>query len=315
MLQREQDPMQIYDNTSVVESLSYSTAMESLTKRHGSLDRMEDAMPASKMDDSRTLSPTSVQDVDVPEDNNAAKKIVVVDLLKQLVDSEARSTQDPFINSPAKTRTPPKHPMSSPVFKMPMTSPFRKQSEDIGNGWNAKGLQKATKQDWEGALQCFENALQVRIQVLGENHRVVANTMNNAGIAMGRLGREQEAMGHLEKALKIRTLLHGTNHADVAATLHNIGNVRQQMADYQGALESFTKAKRILAQLLGDSSVQVARAWNAIGHVHFEAHDFTGAHDAYTHAHDAFRRAGRPEDDIEVEQTKLDLEEAEQLLD
>lgn len=195
-----------------------------------------------------------------------------------------------------------------------MTSPFRKQSEAVGAGWNAKGLQKATKQDWEGALQCFENALQIRIQVLGDNHKDVANTMNNAGIALGRLDREEEAMGHLEKALKIRTLLHGTEHADVAATLHNIGNVRQQMADYQGALESFTEARRIQEHLLGDSCAQLARAWNAIGHVHFEAQDFTEARDAYTHALDAFRRAGRPEDDIEVGHIKLDLEEVEQLL-
>ena len=289
------------------------TTTDSLMERDNNLDRMEDAMPASKMDDSRTLSPTSVQDS--PEDIIAAKKNVVVDdWMKQLVDVESRSSQDSFNGSPSKARTPPKYPMTSPVSKKLMTSPFRKQSEAIGNGWNAKGLQKATKQDWEGALQCFENALQIRIQVLGENHKDVANTMNNAGIAMGRLGREEEAMEHLEKALKIRTLLHGTDHADVAATLHNIGNIRQQMADYQGALESFTEARRILEQLLGDGSVQVARAWNAIGHVHFEAQDFAEARDAYTHALGAFRRAGRPEDDIEIGQTKLDVAEAEQLL-
>jgi Tfp pilus assembly protein PilF len=294
--------------------------MHDAMKRDGSLESMEDTMlPDSKMDDARTLSPTSVQDVPEHVKSNA-----VFDWIKQLVDDKARSSSSvktPIKSVPqesipelASTKTPPKHTLSPQVSKMPMTVSFRKQSEAVGAGWNAKGLQKAAKQDWKGALQCWENALEIRIQVLGENHKDVANTMNNAGIAMGRLGREEGAMDHLEKALSIRTKLNGTEHADVAATLHNIGNVKQQMGDFQGALESFTEAKRIQQHLLGDSSLQMARAWNAIGHVHFEANDFKEARDAYSHAVDTYRRAGRAENDLEVEHTMIDLKEAEQLL-
>jgi tetratricopeptide (TPR) repeat protein len=295
--------------------------MHDAMKRDGSLESMEDAMPASKMDvASRTLSPRSV----LPDVHDDVKTNAVVDWIKQLVDDKVRSSssfktpiksvsQESFAHS-ASTKTPPKHPLSPPVTKMPMTVSFRKQSEAVGAGWNAKGIQKATKQDWEGALQCWENALEIRIQVLGDNHKDVANTMNNAGIAMGRLGREEEAMEHLQKALAIRIRLHGTEHADVAATLHNIGNVNQQRGDFQGALESFIEAKRIQQHLLGDSTVQVARAWNAIGHVHFEVDDYKEARDAYCHALDTFKRVGRAEDDLEVEHTMLDLKEAEQLL-
>lgn len=294
--------------------------MHDAMKRDGSLESMEDAMPASKMDAaSRTFSPTSVQDVLEDVKTNA-----VFDWIKQLIDDKARSSSSyntPTKSAPeesipelASTKTPPKHPLSPQVSKMPMTVSFRKQSEAVGAGWNAKGLQKAAKQDWKGALKCWENALEIRLQVLGDNHKDVANTMNNAGIAMGRLGREEGAMDHLEKALVIRTKLYGTEHADVAATLHNIGNVKQQMGDYHGALESFTEAKRTQQHLRGDSSVQVARAWNAIGHVHFQGDDFKEARDAYNHALDTFQRAGRAENDLEVEHTMLDLKEAEQLL-
>jgi hypothetical protein len=57
----------------------------------------------------------------------------------------------------------------------------------MSNGWNAKGLEKARHGKWEQALSCWQNALEIRRQVLGESHSDVANTWNNIGIALGKL--------------------------------------------------------------------------------------------------------------------------------
>ena len=276
-----------------------------------SLESMEETLRGKQLeplDPSRTLSPSSVVASNV--EDHAANPFFVIDWFKHLRmmnDNDAPSS----FKTPQK-QAPPSHP-SSPS-KLPANSPFRKQSEAVGAGWNAKGLQKARKDDWEGALQCWEMALEIRSQVLGENHKDVSNTHNNLGISLGRLGREEEAMVHLQKALQIRTSLYGRKHQDIAATHHNIGNVRQQTGDYAGALESFEEARRIQEELQGSASVQVARAYNAIGHLHFEAQHYTKARDAYSLALATFRKAGRADSDMEVAHTKQDLQEAEDLL-
>lgn len=290
-----------------------------MAKSDASLESMEDAhaVPKGSMDTARTLSPSSVCATSV-EDHNS-NPFFVVDWFKHLrvsdkensYKSPVKQSKDPSPSNASSATQPVTPPVNS---KLPVVSPFRKQSEAIGAGWNAKGLQKARKDDWEGALQCWERALSIRQQVLGDSHKDVSNTHNNLGIALGRLGREEEAMTHLQKALEIRTTLYGSQHQDVAATLHNVGNVRQQSGDYTGALESFEQAKSIQEGLLGDSSVHVARAWNAIGHLHFEAQQYVKARDAYNHALDTLGKAGRNEDDMEVQHTKLDIQEAEELL-
>jgi hypothetical protein len=120
----------------------------------------------------------------------------------------------------------------------PPSSPnatFRERSINIGNIWNARGLHKAEKDQWASALKCWRNALEIRIQVLGESHVDVANTWNNYGIALGKVAAsEMDAVSHgrleaatvesryedavfaLENALRLRTLHFGRNHTEVA---------------------------------------------------------------------------------------------------
>lgn len=109
---------------------------------------------------------------------------------------------------------------TSPSNKKEAVNSFKKRGIAIGNGYNAKGLQKAKKGAWEEALCCWENALEIRTQVLGETHVDVANTYNNIGIALGKLNRPQEAIENLQRALEIRTEHYGRTHSEVAATLH-----------------------------------------------------------------------------------------------
>jgi tetratricopeptide (TPR) repeat protein len=209
--------------------------------------------------------------------------------------------------------TPPRHPSSN--LSRPLPPTFATKKEAIGNGWNAKGVQKAKCEHWEEALACWEKALEIRLEVFGEVHKDVANTLNNMGVALGRLERHSEAMELLERALKVRTEIYGKKHLEIAATLHNIGNVLHQMDDYSGALQCFLETRRIQEEVLGDKDIQVARTLNAIGHLHFEcAQAYKKACEAYTEARDVFLRAGINEDNEELQNTYLDIAEVEQLL-
>lgn len=160
-------------------------------------------------------------------------------------------------------------------------SPHKRKIEAIGNGWNAKGLQNAKAGQWEKAVRCWENALDIRLQVLGEHHADVANTWNNLGIALGKMCDYHRAMACLNQALEIRTLIHYNNNnnggagwrnnnqdLEIAATLQNIGNIFQQMKDYNGALACFEQAK--MTQLAWKEHVLVARTCTAVGRLHAE---------------------------------------------
>lgn len=206
--------------------------------------------------------------------------------------------------------TPPRTPQPSSLPQ----SGFRKRSIAIGNGWNAKGLQKAKLGKWDAALSCWENALEIRVQVLGESHPDVANTCNNMGIALGRVGRADEAMGHLKRALGIRVERYGLRSREVAATLHNMGNVLQQSGNLQAAVECFCETKKLQEQVHGPHHVQVARACVAMGQTYSQAAELADAREAYGDALSIFRTAGLDETNVEVRNVLEDIAELDMLL-
>ena len=222
-----------------------------------------------------------------------------------------RSTSSTSHGSSAALANPPVR-ATPAVVKM---SPFKRKSIAIGNGWNAKGLQKAKKGSWESALLCWQNALEIREQVLGDSHPDTANTLNNCGIAMGKLGRFDEAIEVLERALEIRAEHYGTRqHPEVAATLHNIGNVLHQAQDRAGAIQCFWDAKLLQEKILGPDHVQVARACVAIGNVYYEALQYDDAREAYHDALLVFTNAGLAADHAEVLAMQQDISDLDAII-
>jgi len=252
-------------------------------------------------------------------DSASLKPFFIMDWLEQVDRRDLAMVQQMLQepnNDPTARRlfgSPSRSPSSTPM-KTNDESPFRRRSVELGNGWNAKGLQKAKLGAWEEALSCWENALEIRTQVLGLNHLDVANTHNNMGIAMGKLGRIDDAVVFLQKALKIRTEHYGGEHTEVAATLHNIGNVLQQGGDLESAVECFCESKRLQEKLLGPNHVQVARACIAMGHTYYHAMEYKDAREAYGDALSIFKRAGVPIDNVEVQNTIRNVDELNHFL-
>lgn len=196
----------------------------------------------------------------------------------------------------------------------------------MGNGWNAKGLKKAKQGLWQDALACWDNALEIRIQVLGTWHVDVANTYNNRGIALGKLGKWDAAVFSLEQALQIRKQVLGSHHSQVAATMHNLANVHHQAGDLQGAILLLAQCKGIYANMnmmqqqqeqeskssLGEQ--QVARACVAMGHVYFEAAQYCDATEAYLEALQIYKQLGTSEEDHHVLEIREDLQQLERIM-
>jgi tetratricopeptide (TPR) repeat protein len=201
---------------------------------------------------------------------------------------------------------------------------FLERSIHIGNIWNARGLHKAENGLWTSALKCWDNALEIRMQVLGETHIDVANTWNNYGIALGELAASnltlrhqyfQDAVHALQCALRIRILHYGEAHVEVAAVLHNLGNLHHQMESSQEAVSYFCAAKRIQEQVYGGSNhVFVARTCLAVGHAYYHAGAYLDARASYLDAIQIFREAGVSMLDAEVRLVHADIMHINKLL-
>jgi len=228
------------------------------------------------------------------------------------ISSPGCSSSEKRSSSPA-----PRSPTSATTTTTTATTPFaffRERSIKVGNSWNAKGLRQAKVGAWSEALRCWENALEIRTQVLGETHLDVANTWNNIGIAQGKLDLIPDAIESLQRALAIRIEHLGREHEEVATTLHNIGNIFQQGNDLEAAVKCFCESKQLHEKLLGPNHVQVARACVAMGHTYYQAGEYKDAREAYLDALIIFERSGLSKGDIEVQNTLGDVQEIDRLL-
>jgi len=266
--------------------------------------------------------------------SSVALPFFIMDCLED-VDPESLELVHRLLQTPPSKKSalnlvpPPKSPKQEslkPVRKDLFTS-FQQRSIAVGNGYNAKGIQKARQGHWERALRCWENALEIRLQISasssgGEegNHSNnstleldVANTRNNIGIALGKLNRLPEAVASLEEALQIRQQQYGDIHPEVAATLHNLGNVFQQAGDYAQAIHYFGACRHMQECIAGTvDHLEVARACLAMGHTYYQAGGCgEDARAAYADALQIFHRVGLPADDPEVLTTLDDVRDAD----
>jgi tetratricopeptide (TPR) repeat protein len=280
----------------------------------------KDESPCKAAERSAQASPSDAMSHPTHRSSSTTEKpFFIMDWLEQ-VDPKAIALAQQILQTPQKHATPTiKADPSSSLKEVrkdlftPNPSHFLQRSISIGNGYNAKGIQKARQGDWEKALDCWNNALEIRSQILGESHVDVANTLNNIGIALGKLNRSEEAIVSLHRALEIRIDHYGPEHAEVAATLHNIGNIYQLHGDFEAAIHYFCQCKLLQENIFGSSdNVEVARACIAMGHTYFRAEAFLDAREAYTDALLIFQHIGLPDDDPEVQATIDDIRDLDQ---
>lgn len=162
-----------------------------------------------------------------------------------------------------------------------------RRSLEMAQAWNMKGLQKAheasangSARSWEDALLAWNNALEIITALLGKKHVQYAMVMNNRGIAMGRLGRFDEAFQALNVALEIRqsrlvppanqpgtsknktkrhsgtvtsanntsNMNNSSTFEEVISTLHNLANVYQAKGDLSTALSVLGYARGLCCE-------------------------------------------------------------------
>lgn len=103
------------------------------------------------------------------------------------------------------------------------------------------------------ADKVFEQALAVRIRVLGEDHLAVARVLNNLGAVRSQLGRTDEAIAAHSRALAIQRRAAGDD-SETYSSLRGLAMLQIQKGDFAEALDSFRKAEGIAGKKYGDKS-------------------------------------------------------------
>ncbi len=114
------------------------------------------------------------------------------------------------------------------------------------------------------AIEYYEKALKIDIEVYGDKHPNVATRYNNIGAAWIKLGDSKKAIDYFETALKIGLAVYGDKHPDVAASYYNIGSALVSLEEYKKAIEYYEKSLQIGLEAYGVRHPNVARIYNNI---------------------------------------------------
>ena len=114
------------------------------------------------------------------------------------------------------------------------------------------------RQAFAAAQSAFEEALQLREQVLGKDHDAVAVSLDALAGLHAEMGRYAEAEALYRRALKIEQTRHGTEHWKVALRLNNLAEVYRLRADYVRAEELLRQALAIDTAVWGEKHANVA---------------------------------------------------------
>lgn len=138
---------------------------------------------------------------------------------------------------------------------------FPKNHPSIASALSNLGIIHFRKQNYDQALEYYQEALPILESAFGGVHIDIAKVLNNLASIHYIKGNQKEALKLCLRSLKIKDLILEKPHHDIGETLENLGNIccadnnEMQAADYyQQALDiynQFLPAKTpILIQLL-----------------------------------------------------------------
>jgi serine/threonine-protein kinase len=134
------------------------------------------------------------------------------------------------------------------------------------------------------ALPLYEEALSLRRRVLGDEHRMTADTLSNLGACRFDAGDAVGAESALREALAIFERVLPPNAAPMAKTLNNLALVRQQRRALDEARVLYERALSIHRAAYGDNHALVASTLNNLGLVAEDADDPATARARYEQA-------------------------------
>ncbi|MBC1241024.1 tetratricopeptide repeat protein [Nostoc sp. 2RC] len=141
---------------------------------------------------------------------------------------------------------------------------------------NLAGLYRATGR-YSEAEPLYQQALELRKRLLGENHPAYATSLNNLAGIYKSTGQYNKAEILYQQALELRKNLLGENHADVVASLNNLALLYDEQGRYDEAEPLYLRSLEIAKVLLSENHPSVALILNNLALLYYHQGRFNEA--------------------------------------
>jgi len=160
-----------------------------------------------------------------------------------------------------------------------------KKAEYLNNAGQAFYQQAG---EYDKALPLYEQALQIRRQVLGLQHPDTAQSLNNLADLYDSQGEYDKALPLYEQALQIRKQVLGLQHPDTALSLNNLAYLYDSQGEYDKALPLYEQALQIRKQVLGLQHPDTAVSLNNLAVLYYSQGEYDKALPLYKQAVESF---------------------------
>ena len=132
-------------------------------------------------------------------------------------------------------------------------------------------------QKYPEAVQSEQRALDIRLQLFGEEHSSTADSYHSLGITQHELGDFISALQSKQRALDIRLGLFGEEHSSTADSYYSLGITQHELGDFISALQSKQRALDIRLQLFGEEHSSTAVSYHSLGVTQHARGDYISA--------------------------------------
>ena len=161
-----------------------------------------------------------------------------------------------------------------------------KPNKHLDLNWHQEGLLRSyldggcaihQMQNYPGAIQSFQLALDIAIGLFGEEHPDTAQSYFSLGETQHASGDFSSAVTSFQRALKIKTKLFGKEHPDTAQSYFSLGVTQHASGDFLSALQSKQCALAIRVKLLGEEHPDTAKSYLSLGKTQHASGDVLSA--------------------------------------
>ncbi len=133
---------------------------------------------------------------------------------------------------------------------------------EVAKCLNEAGVALHNVGEYQQVKPLYEQALKIFEQVLGKQHRLYADSLNNLAFLYESQGEYEKSLLLFEEALKIKGQVLGKQHPDYAITLNNLATLYQKQGETEKALPLHEQALKIREQTLGKQHPDYAISLN-----------------------------------------------------
>lgn len=187
---------------------------------------------------------------------------------------------------------------------------IRKKHKDkikVSETLNNIGNVHREKEDYNVAVQCYQECLRIRRAELGDRHEKVADSLIALGNVYGDMKKTEEGMQAYQEALKVRTKVFGERDERVATVLQYMGTLEYRSGNQDRARGFFQEFIKIRKENNAMNDSDYVNVLFTIGNIHKVQGNPAQARQCWTEAYQVFQELGLEETNPQIASMMNDL--------